>query len=85
MAPQTCLIHVVPAPMQLQTNPPETIEPVSKVKLALGAASLFLFIVGVKRSYDAVGDESADVSDNGDSSPAKKSSRRQSYAAAEAE
>lgn len=38
--------------MQLQTTPHEAIEPVSKVKLALGAASLFLFIVGVKRSFD---------------------------------
>jgi hypothetical protein len=38
--------------MQLQTIPPEAIEPVSKVKLALGAASLFLFIVGVKRTFD---------------------------------
>ncbi len=37
--------------MQLQTPPPEAIETVSKVKLALGAASLFLFIVGVKRSF----------------------------------
>lgn len=26
-------------------------QPVSKVKLAIGAASLFLFIIGVKRSY----------------------------------
>ena len=26
-------------------------QPVSKVKLALGAASLFLFIIGVKRSF----------------------------------
>lgn len=33
---------------------------VSKLKLALGAASLFLFIVGVKRSFapvDAIGEE----------------------------
>ncbi|CAN5644993.1 hypothetical protein BH23GEM6_BH23GEM6_19480 [soil metagenome] len=82
MAPQTCLIHVVSAPMQLQNNPPETIEPVSKVKLALGAASLFLFIVGVKRSYDAVADESTEI---GDSDSPTKSSRTKSYAAAEAE
>jgi hypothetical protein len=38
--------------MQLQITSPGATEPVSKVKIALGAASLFLFIVGVKRSYD---------------------------------
>ena len=30
-------------------NPPD--EGISKVKLALGAASLFLFIIGVKRTF----------------------------------
>jgi hypothetical protein len=44
--------------MQLTTPLPDATEPVSKVKLALGAASLFLFIVGVKRSYDAGDDRS---------------------------
>jgi len=71
--------------MQLQNNPPETIEPVSKVKLALGAASLFLFIVGVKRSYDSHGDESPDSSENGSSDGAKKNPRQRNYAAAEAD
>lgn len=32
---------------------------VSKIKLALGAASLFLFIVGVKRSYRVEGEPAA--------------------------
>lgn len=33
-------------------NPPQEAKPgVSKVKLAVGAASLFLFIVGLKRTF----------------------------------
>jgi hypothetical protein len=39
---------------------------ISKVKLAIGAASLFLFIVGVKRSYrsqEADGQTIADLED----------------------
>jgi hypothetical protein len=38
---------------------------VSKVKLALGAASLFLFIVGIKRTYRR-GDDGEVVSDGDD-------------------
>jgi hypothetical protein len=59
-----------PQQMQLQTTPPEAIETVSKVKLALGAASLFLFIVGVKRSFhmDEGGVESA-AADPGEPRP----------------
>lgn len=36
---------------------------ISKVKLAIGAASLFLFIVGVKRSYRSHESEGPDISD----------------------
>lgn len=36
----------------MKQNPPLDSKPgVSKVKLAVGAASLFLFIVGLKRSF----------------------------------
>lgn len=36
---------------------------ISKVKLAIGAASLFLFIVGVKRSYRSHETEGPVISD----------------------
>jgi hypothetical protein len=56
--------------MQSQTLPTESIEPVSKVKLAVGAASLFLFIVGVKRTFDMDGSRRAEPgSDPGSSEP----------------
>lgn len=39
---------------------------ISKVKLALGAASLFLFIVGVKRTYQSGEGGAAPVADRED-------------------
>lgn len=38
--------------MELSTPLPQANDAVSKVKLALGAASLFLFIVGIKRTFE---------------------------------
>lgn len=46
---------------------------ISKVKLAIGAASLFLFIVGIKRSYRT--DDSEDQPDERESSAAGERGR----------
>lgn len=48
---------------------------ISKVKLAIGAASLFLFIVGVKRTYHSGEGESATVADRRE---ARRAARRAS-------
>ncbi|MBA2669555.1 MAG: hypothetical protein H0U67_04210 [Gemmatimonadetes bacterium] len=49
----------------------------SKVKIALGAASLFLFIVGVKRSYDGSDASEPDQAAlEGGSTPTRKPRRK---------
>jgi hypothetical protein len=69
--------------MQLQITSPGATEPVSKVKIALGAASLFLFIVGVKRSYN--GTDAAEPAPEGEAMQSDRKPRRKKVPAAEVE
>jgi hypothetical protein len=69
--------------MQLQITSPGATEPVSKVKIALGAASLFLFIVGVKRSYN--GTDVTEPAPEGEATPSRRKPRRNNVPTAEAE
>ena len=47
---------------------------ISKVKLALGAASLFFFLVGLKRSFRK--DDGTEILSNGEVSPAQEPGRQ---------
>lgn len=53
---------------------------VSKVKLAVGAASLFLFIIGVKRTYQM--DEAQEAGEGGSGGKAAEGVRRKAPRAA---
>ena len=48
---------------------------ISKVKLALGAASLFFFLVGLKRSFR--NDDGTEILSNGDVAPTPEPPGRQ--------